>query len=226
MIDVAANRERFIELINSITRESFTQEAKDRLIAWLDERSDFFVAPASTKYHGSCEGGLCEHSLRTYEALHALADQFLVDTKEERDADGEVTGYQITPHYDEDSLKIVGLFHDIAKANFYEKYSRNVKDESGKWVAVQEYRTIAAEKRFIFGSQEQTSEFMLRCFIDLTVEESVAILHHLGGKGYDSTQVDMSLIFSRYPLALMLHTADLISTYYIENREKEDAGAE
>jgi 23S rRNA maturation-related 3'-5' exoribonuclease YhaM len=40
----------------------------DKLLAWL-EMSDFFTAPASSRFHSSHEGGLCEHSVKVYDRL-------------------------------------------------------------------------------------------------------------------------------------------------------------
>ena len=119
---------------------------------------------------------------------------------------------------EEDSLKIVALFSDISKANFYELYKRNVKNEiTGQWEQVEEYRVRDPKQRFIYGNHEQTSEYIISSFMPLTVEEKVAILHHMGGTSYDSTQTDVSVVFSKYPLAVLVHTADLLSTYILEN---------
>ena len=55
------NRCEFIEIFeNNIKREG----AKE-LLDWL-KKTDFFVAPASTKFHSAVAGGLCYHSLLTY----------------------------------------------------------------------------------------------------------------------------------------------------------------
>ena len=56
-------KERFLELLSNIDREGM-----DELIKFL-EKSDFFKAPASTKFHGDYEGGLLEHSLKVYDIL-------------------------------------------------------------------------------------------------------------------------------------------------------------
>jgi len=55
------NKERFLKLCESIKREGV-----DELLAFL-ERSDFYYAPASTKFHGAYKGGLLEHSLNVYD---------------------------------------------------------------------------------------------------------------------------------------------------------------
>lgn len=197
------NKDKFIALIRSIKREGFDPE---RLIAKLCN-SDFFTAPASTKFHCSFEGGLCQHSLNVYANLVWLASE-KADTV---DAD-----------FDEDSLKIVALLHDISKMNTYEKTFKNTKlyhengskyDGNGNfdWVSVAGWST--KENRFVYGSHEMTSEYIVRQFIPLTLEESTAILHHMGGRNWDSAQDDICKVFSCYPLAFMLHTADMLATY-------------
>ena len=98
-LQIAANKERFISIVNSINRERFN---KEQVINKLNN-SDFFNAPASTKYHAHYAGGLCEHCLNVYDNLVKIV---------------EMKGMAI----DNDSLKIVALFHDLSKMNFYETY--------------------------------------------------------------------------------------------------------
>ena len=210
---IESNKQTFISLINSIQREF----DKEKLINWLTNKSDFFTAPASTKYHSNFEGGLCQHSLNVYYSLEALVKTFATDCKIEESEDGKEPSEVLVPRYDSDSIIIVGLLHDLSKANFYEKYFRNVKnDETNKWEKVEEYRTIDSHDRFIFGNHEETYEFMVRSFIPLTLEESVAILHHMGGTSFDSSQTDLSIIYNKYNLAALLHAADLLSTFVLE----------
>lgn len=201
---IEANKKEFIELINSITREF----DKDRLIDWLENKSDFFSAPASTKYHESHEGGLCDHSLNVYYCLRNLVESYksyFTYTDE--------NGNSVC-RYDDDTLRIVGLLHDISKANYYERYSRNLKDASGNWTQVWEYRV--RDNRFIYGSDEQTAEFMVSTFIPLTVDEKIAILHKSGGRAFDSTQTSIPTIFEHCSLAVLLNVADLLSCYILE----------
>lgn len=201
---VGKNREEYLSLVNSINR----QFDKERMIRWLDRGSDFFIAPASTKYHGAYEGGLCEHSLNVYHTLVKLIEITKMLKPE-------------LPDFDEDTIKVVALFHDLSKANFYEKYWRNVKDPAtGKWEQVQEYRV--RDNRFVFGNHEQTAEYIARSLIPLSQEESVAILHHMGGISFDCTKTDLSEVFAAYPLAALLHSADLISCYVLEEDHAEN----
>lgn len=207
MIDINKNKEEFISLIRSINREF----DKEKLINWLENKSDFFTAPASTKYHCSYEGGLCEHSLNVYYALRNLNYSYMPElTATPEEIEQGIHKYE----YDEDTLKIVGLLHDISKANYYETYTKNVKDNNGNWQQVQDYKI--KEDRFIYGNDEQNTEFMVSTFIPLTVDEKVALLHKSGGKAFDSNQENIPTIFNKYKLAALLHCADMLSCYILE----------
>lgn len=205
---IKTNKEEFLELITSIEREGADIE---RLVKKL-ENSDFFTAPASTKYHAAYEGGLCQHSLNVYHNLVQLCES-------KQNLDEQC--------YDENSLKIVGLLHDISKMNIYTFTPRNKKvycedgnkkDDLGnfKWVTELEY--AIKEDKFVYGSHEMNSEFIIRNFIPMTIDESVAVLHHMGGMHYDSAKDNLGATFMNYSLALMLHMADMISTY-VDERE-------
>lgn len=198
---IEQNKTRFLELVDEIEREGF---AKESLIELL-EKSDFFIAPASTKYHGSYPGGLCEHCLDVYKNLKLLIEKF---------PECNVTT---------DTVLILSLFHDISKINLYKKDLRNKKvyHESGSkvdnlgrydWVSEEIY-SVNNEDRFIYGNHEQTSEFLIRQYIPLTIQESVALLHHHAGMSWDCSQVNISEIYNKYPIATLLHTADLLAAY-------------
>ena len=199
------SKERFIELLQSVKREGAQIE---KLISKLEE-SGFFTAPASTKYHSSFEGGLCQHSLNVYDNLSLLC----------KSRDIQVG---------EDSLIICSLLHDMSKMNMYEEYVKNAKvykptggkvDEIGRfdWEAQKAYKIKEAADRFVYGNHEQTSLFMISRYIPLTLEEEVAILHHMGGVGEDSNRsVQISEVFNRYTFALMLHLADMMATFIDE----------
>ena len=61
------DKEEFIKIYT----ENITRDGADKLLDYLEHKSDFFTAPASARYHGAYEGGLCEHSLNVY---HCLVD--------------------------------------------------------------------------------------------------------------------------------------------------------
>ena len=206
---IAKNKETFCEILRTVKRDGADVE---RLITKL-ERSDFFEAPASTRYHNSVEGGLVDHCLNVYYNLKSL-----------------VKNKHLEEIIDEESIVICALLHDMSKMNFYEKTFRNVKvyseygskrDEGGTfdWVAQQSYKTVDVEKRFLYGNHEETSEFMVRQYIPLKLEESVAILTHHFSLSYDSVSIDsVAAKHEKYPLACLLHVADTISAYIDERR--------
>lgn len=216
-IKIEENKNRFLELVRSITREGVDM---DRLIRQLEE-SDFFEAPASVHYHNAFRGGLCAHSLNVYDCLKKMCSALYTPVDPE-------TGEQGTTEcpYSEDSIRIVALFHDFDKMNKYETGFRNKKvysetgkkfDELGKydWVSVPEYKYKEDKDIFILGTHGENSVYMTETFIPLSTEEHAAILSH--HSVYDNPKLNTTGIYSRYHLACLLHTADMIATYVIES---------
>lgn len=209
---IQQNKDRFLALVKSITRPGVDME---RLVQQL-ENSDFFEAPASTKYHYAFAGGLCAHCLNVYDTLVDLVEDFYPLTT----LDGTVLEAP-----SEDSIKIVSLFHDFDKMNKYTKYFRNEKvysatgtkyDEMGKfdWVSVPGYKHKEDNEVFTLGSHGANSVYMTETFVPLSAEEHCAILNH--SSVYDNPKLNVTGIYSKYKLACLLHTADLLSTYVIE----------
>ena len=64
-------REEFIE----IYREHIRRDGAEALLDYLQNKSDFFTAPASAKYHGAYAGGLCDHSVNVYHCLAAYLER-------------------------------------------------------------------------------------------------------------------------------------------------------
>ena len=57
-------RQEFIESF----RRDVQRPGAEKLLEWLDT-TDFFTAPASTRFHGACESGLVLHSLNVYKCM-------------------------------------------------------------------------------------------------------------------------------------------------------------
>ena len=57
-------QEEFIEIYNKY----ITRQGADELLEWL-KRTDFFTAPASSKYHCACENGLVMHSVSVFNTM-------------------------------------------------------------------------------------------------------------------------------------------------------------
>jgi hypothetical protein len=164
------------------------------LMGWINT-SDFFTAPASTRFHHSFEGGLAFHSLEVLSHLVRLNDHYK-------------TGYDI------ETLTIVALFHDLCKIGCYKVGSRNVKDETtGTWTKVPYYMF---DEDFKFGGHGSKSMFLLQNFMKLTPDEAIAVNCHMGVENGKWEVLDA---FRACPLAFLLHMADMASTIPDLNKE-------
>ncbi|MBQ7337354.1 MAG: hydrolase [Clostridia bacterium] len=193
------NKERFIDIFKS----KIHREGADALLNYLcSEQSDFFTAPASTRYHGAYEGGLLEHSLNVYDCL---CDQL------SRKRVKELYGI----NYTDESIAIVSLLHDLCKVNFYKVSMRNVKDETGHWISAP-YYTI--EDTLPYGHGEK-SVYIISGYMRLTRDEAFAIRYHMGFSGpEDANQVGKAL--EMFPLGSFLFMADMEASYFLEGMKK------
>lgn len=236
---IQSNKEDFINILTNALSNRPGSKIEE-LVKKL-EASDFFVAPASTKYHASYRGGLVDHSLNVYYNMMSLArNKHLLSVYEDvpvtlSDDNGNTVNSTIKKRVEgvieANSIAIVALLHDFSKMNYYKIDYKNKKvycesgskhDNGGNfdWVVEQSYTTIPSEERFIYGSHEETSEFMARQFVPLTYEESTAILHHHYSMSFDSIKDSaiVANIYERYPIAALLHVADVISASIDEAR--------
>ncbi len=190
---IEKNKSEFLK----IAREHIKREGIDALLNWL-ETTDFFEAPASTKFHLAEAGGLCAHSLNVYKRLLKLmTDEF---------------GEQNINH---ETIAIVSLFHDVCKCCYYKTELRNVK-ENGEWVQ-KPYYTI--DDMLPYGHGEK-SVYMVNGYLRLTREEALAINWHMGGFDARVKGGDMSLAkaYYKYPICTMLHLSDIMATYLDEEQ--------
>ncbi len=184
-----------------IYKENISREGSEKLLDWL-VKSDFFTAPASTKFHSAYEGGLCEHSLKVYK-------RFLKMIKAE-------FGDNYQNIISNESIAIIGLLHDVCKVNCYQTDYRNVKDENGNWTK-QPYYTFVEDLPYGHGEK---SVYIINGYLRLTREEAIAINWHMGAfdarvKGGSYTVGDA---FSKFPVAVIFHTADTLTSYLDETR--------
>ena len=180
-------KEEFINLLKSINREGI-----DKLISFL-EKTDFFKAPASTRFHGSYEGGLVEHSIKVYEILKDKVNKSEFE-------------------FDEDTVKIVALLHDICKLNYYKVEYRNAKNKNGEWEKVPYY---TVDDTIPYGHGEK-SVMMITEYIKLTPEEKYSIRWHMGYTEPKENYNAIGATYKKYPIALLTHEADLEATYFYD----------
>ena len=190
-------KQRFV----SIFQDKIHREGAKELLDWLlSDRCDFFVAPASTRYHGAEPGGLCAHSLNVYDCLvDILARKRMKEV------------YNV--HYDDESIAIASLLHDLCKVNFYKTEMRNVKKD-GVWTSAP-YYTI--DDTLPYGHGEK-SVYIVSGFMRLTRDEAFAIRYHMGFSGpEDANQVGRAL--EMFPLAYALCAADMEAAYFLEGKQ-------
>ncbi|MBQ2729780.1 MAG: HD domain-containing protein [Clostridia bacterium] len=188
------DRERFIEIYNTYIKREGAKELLDYLTG---PQSDFFTAPASTRYHNSCRGGLVNHSLNVYDCLRDIVSR------------DKMKEYGCNPS--DETIAIVSLLHDICKVNFYKESSRNVKDEHGVWQKVPYFEI---DDKLPYGHGEK-SVYIITGFMRLTREEAFAIRYHMGYSNQAEAR-DVSAAFAMFPLCYAVSSADMEATFYIE----------
>lgn len=187
-------KKEYIDIFNKYVK----REGADKLLDYLLNHSDFFLAPASGRRHSAFEGGLCYHSLNTYKRFknHIIMEY----------------GDNYSNYLSDESIAIISLLHDVCKVNTYTVDYRNQKVD-GQWIQVPYY---AYNNTLPYGHGEK-SVYIINGFMRLTREEAMAINWHMGG--FDPrTQAtsDMSEAFSRFPVAVLFHVSDLEATYLDE----------
>ena len=196
MTNTTANaKEEFIKIFN----ENIKREGSDKLLEYI-KKSDFFNAPASTRFHSNFAGGLVEHSVKVFRRfMKMLAGEYGQDK----------TKWPCSP----ESAAIISLLHDICKVGCYKTEERNVK-VGNEWTKRPYY---AVEDPLPYGHGEK-SVFMISQYMKLTLPESMAINWHMGGYDarYSSTSYVLSEAYTKYPLCVLFHTADLLTTYLDE----------
>lgn len=191
-------REEFI----SIFTENIKREGADKLLDFLENKSDFFTAPASTRYHNAFEGGLLRHSLNVYKCLVAYLERGRVKDMYKLEASAETAA-------------IVALLHDLCKVNIYRVSYRNSKnDKTGQWEKVPYYEI---HDNLPYGHGEK-SVYMISGFMRLTREEAMAIRWHMGFSGAEDKNT-IGRALEKYPLAFALSVADMEASYFLEGSE-------
>lgn len=199
-MNIKENQDKFIE----IYKRTIKREGADKLLDYLLS-TDFFTAPASGKNHLAEQGGLCQHSMNVYYRL-------LKEVQDEYGADWQKV-------YSEETVAICALLHDVCKVNFYKEDSKNVKI-NGVWEQVP-YYTI--EDQLPYGHGEK-SVYIINGFMRITREEAMAINWHMGSfdaRVVGGNQFGMKAAYTQYPIAFMLHIADMKAAYLDEKQKTE-----
>ena len=182
-IKLLENKNNYIKLLKSTNRYKI-----EDLIDWL-ESTDFFEAPASTIYHENYTGGLCEHSLKVYDNMVKLKQEFKFDI-------------------DDEQIIIMSLLHDVCKANTYIKDKKNQKIGQN-WVTVDFWKR---NDDYPIGHGQKSIILIQKTGFILTDLEILSIAAHMNG--YDKSDLfNASNIYDKNELTIWLHLADMIATY-------------
>jgi len=190
--------ENFSKEFEEIYLANIKREGADKFLEFL-KTTDFFTAPASTKFHSNFTAGLVEHCVKAYKRFKKIVND-----------EGLKVG--------DETIAVIALLHDVCKTNTYKVEQRNVKVD-GAWVQKPYY---AYDDQMPYGHGEK-SVYMISGFMKLTREEAMAINWHMGaydareqgGRSYSSSKA-----FQMYPLAFLFHLADMQATYLDERIEK------
>lgn len=179
-----ANTMKYLELLSKLNVDI------TELVKYLEEIK-YFDAPASTQYFRVYPGGLCQYALDVYYELAQLCNAYFP---------GKYT--------EEDIIK-VALFKDLYRAEMYESFTKNIKDETtGIWVSTPAYRV--KEDRPAFGELGFSSYMIAKRFISFSDEQIEAIVHT---KGTDLYTKDIHNVLREYPLVTLTKMADLAAIY-------------
>lgn len=191
-------KEDFIRIYTQFIKRPGANE----LLKWLEE-SDFFTAPASTRFHGNYEGGLCEHSVNVWEELVRLLKAY-----------PEVKVLA-------ESAAIVSLLHDLCKVGCYKpalksrKTGRKKRDGKDEW---ENYIGYDFVEDFCYGGHGSKSVYLAQKYLDLTNQEAVAINCHMGFSDRAPGDYSLGNAYESNPLAWLLHVADESATYIRESK--------
>jgi hypothetical protein len=194
--------ENFDKAVSYITREGI-----DNLVNWLKNDTDFFIAPASTQFHGNYDGGLLDHSLIVLRfALH----NFNMIVNQNPDL-----------QYLKESVVISSLFHDICKTNYYVKEQKWTKDSENKWKS---YTGWTPKDSFPYGHGEK-SVLLISRYIKLTDAESMAIRWHMGATEPSLVIPNNAHYYAynnaiNHPLVRLIHCADMLAMTIEETKDK------
>ena len=169
------------------------------LLKYLHTRTDFYTAPASSKYHSAYKGGLLEHSLKVMNLLlqkmqYGIWQKYSIPTE---------------------SIIISSLLHDLCKINTYVPTNKNIQEKNGKWRRKASYTINDSEP---YGHGEK-SVMIASKFISLSDEEMYMIRWHMGFSMPKEIYPTLQNALRKYPSILAIMEADTEATYLNEDEE-------
>ena len=195
------SKNKFTEILSATGRTGI-----DKVLSKLEENG-FFEAPASTKFHLSCKGGLLEHSLNVYEAAMFLREQVIARKPE------------LEAQLPADSVAICALLHDTCKSDIYKEGILNRKNADGYWEKYVGYQ-VDYTAGLPLGHGEKSIIMLLSWGLDLTEAEIMAIRWHMSAWDMPMQSPEHKESFnaakSKSALVSLIQSADGIATGLLE----------
>jgi hypothetical protein len=212
MPTIEENIGRYEQLLGSVKRDGI-----DKLLHYIQKGTDFYKAPASTRFHLACDGGLLQHSLNVYDCLIAKRKS--------------PVWKDVLKDIPDESFILIALLHDLCKANFYVEGTKNQKTyDREKVVAAESWqrkhdnqgdfiwetvKTYQIDDQLPLGHGEK-SVMLVQCYIRLTMQEVMAIRWHMGFSEAKENWNSLDKAMEKYPIVLAIHEADLEATKILE----------
>ena len=212
MPTIDENISRFEQLLSSVQRDGI-----DKLMRYIKKNTDFYKAPASTRFHLACEGGLLQHSLNVYDCLTAKRESPIWK--------------DVLKDIPAESFILIALLHDLCKANTYVEGTKNQKTYDPEKVAAAEgwQRKHDAQGDFIWETVKsyqvddqlplghgEKSVMLVQCYIRLSMQEVMAIRWHMGFSEAKENWSALGSAMEKYPIVLATHEADLEASKILE----------
>ncbi len=204
-IEIQENKQKYLDYCH----QYILRKGIDELLDYLENKTDFFTAPSSTKFHLNTPGGLCKHCLNVFETAMKINEHILLPKQN--------AGESIFPEpLKVESIAIAALFHDLCKCGLYKQTEKWKKDENNRWVS---YIGYEVNDEFPFGHGEKSC-YVINFFLKLTREELLAIRWHMGmydiGESGSSNRFTFYSACDKSPLVVLLQLADMSSSHWFE----------
>lgn len=196
--DLEAVKKTYYEMLDKVLTNADEEEDLKR---WMDEH-DFWKTPASTRFHGNWESGLCVHSLMvTVQAL--------------RFARPLLDNYYNTPlglgkkfKISSQDIVVACVAHDFCKSGSYSLEFRNSKDFMGNWIKKPYYKTREDSRNLGHGNESVLD--LLECMPSFVKNRTVleAVSRHMGFSDITDTEKMNYSNFLQNPLVVLIQLAD------------------
>ena len=209
---IEENVARYKRLLGSVQKDGI-----EKLMTYMEKNTDFYSAPASTRFHLACEGGLVQHSLNVFDCLMAKRES--------------PVWKDVLKDIPDDSMILIALLHDLCKANFYVEGTKNQKTYDPEKVAAAEdwqrkhdnhgdfiwetVKTYQIDDQLPLGHGEK-SVMLVQCYVRLSMQEVMAIRWHMGFSEAKENWNALGSAMEKYPIVLALHEADLEASKILE----------